>query len=130
MVKKISTKVLYNANCPVCNFEITHYKKYADQSNLPIKFHDLNSSALTAWGLDADTAARRLYVLHDGQLSSGVPAFLVLWAQMPKYKWLARLVGLQGARQIASACYDYILAPLIYRWHLQRMRKQAESNTK
>jgi predicted DCC family thiol-disulfide oxidoreductase YuxK len=124
MKNKPSTSVLYNASCPVCNFEIRHYAQYADSNGLPIRFDDLNSDARVQWGLDADTAARRLYVLHEGELTSGIPAFLVLWAQMPRYMWLARTVGLPGIRQIASAIYDYVLAPVIYRWHLRRLRKQ------
>ncbi|WP_050525977.1 thiol-disulfide oxidoreductase DCC family protein [Pseudorhodobacter aquimaris] len=124
MKNNASTSVLYNANCPVCNFEIRHYAQYAHSNGLPIRFDDLNSEAGEQWGLDPDTAARRLYVLHDGRLTSGLPAFLVLWAQMPRYRWLAQIVGLPGIRHIASAVYDYILAPLIYRWHLRRLRKQ------
>ena len=118
------TSVLFNANCPVCNFEIQHYAQYAVANDLPIRFDDLNSGARDQWGLDADTAARRLYVLHKGRLTSGIPAFLVLWAQMPRYRWLARVVGLPGIRQVASAAYDHVLAPVIYRWHLRRLRKQ------
>ena len=118
------TSVLYNANCPVCNFEIGHYASYAADHGLPIRFDDLNTEARAQWGLDADTAARRLYVLHDGMLTSGIPAFLVLWSQMPRYRLLGRIVGLPGIRQIASATYDHVLAPLIYRWHLRRLRKQ------
>jgi predicted DCC family thiol-disulfide oxidoreductase YuxK len=123
MNQEPTTSVLYNANCPVCNFEISHYARYADENSLPIRFDDLNSEALVQWGLDADTAARRLYVLHRGTLTSGIPAFLVLWAQMPKYKWLARTVDLPGIRQVASLVYDFVLAPVIYRWHLRRLRK-------
>ena len=118
------TSVLYNANCPVCNFEIGHYARYADRAGLPIRFDDLNTKARNLWGLDADTVARRLYVLHDGVLTSGIPAFLVLWALMPRYRLLGRIVGLPGIRQIASAAYDHVLAPVIYRWHLRRLRKQ------
>ena len=120
-----TTTVLYNAGCPVCNFEISHYARYAAKAGLPLRFDDLNTDARAGWGLDADTAARRLYVLHDGALSSGIPAFLVLWAQMPRYRWLARVVGLPGIRQTASAAYDHVLAPVIYRWHLRRLRRQS-----
>ena len=121
-----STSVLYNANCPVCNFEIRQYVQYVQyvhRNSLPIRFDDLNSDALGhslgQWGLDSDTAARRLYVLHEGRLTSGIPVFLALWAQMPRYRWLAQTVGLPGIRHIASVVYDYILAPVIYRWHLR-----------
>ena len=118
------TSVLFNATCPVCNFEIQHYARYAVANDLPIRFDDLNSDARDQWGLDADTAARRLYVLHEGSLTAGIPAFLVLWAQMPKYRRLARVVGFPGIKQIACVAYDHVLAPSIYRWHLRRLRKQ------
>lgn len=124
-MENADTKVLYNANCPVCNFEISHYETYADANGLPIRFDDLNSDALAWWDLTADQAARRLYVVHDGALTSGVPAFLVLWQQMPKYRWLARFVALPVLKQIATVVYDHILAPVIYRWHLRRLAKQA-----
>jgi len=117
------TKVLYNAQCPVCNYEISHYAKYSEKSGLPIRFDDLNSQALGGWGLTPDQAARRLYVVHEGELTSGVPAFLVLWAQMPKYRWVAQLVGLPVFKQISEVAYDYVLAPLIYRWHLRRLAR-------
>jgi predicted DCC family thiol-disulfide oxidoreductase YuxK len=128
MDNSAKTCVLYNATCPVCNYEIQHYERYADAKGLPIRFDDLNSEARVAWGLDSDTAARRLYVLHEGTLTSGIPAFLVLWAQMPKYRWLARVVGLAGIKQIACVAYNYVLAPLIYRWHLRRLRKHTARN--
>jgi predicted DCC family thiol-disulfide oxidoreductase YuxK len=123
------TSVLYNANCPVCNFEIGHYALYAGKAGLPIQFDDLNTDALTQWGLDADTAARRLYVIHDGKLTSGIPAFLVLWAQMPRYRLLGWIIGLPGIRQIAGAAYDHVLAPVIYRWHLRRLRRQSDRHS-
>ena len=125
MEQSPKTAVLYNAECPVCNFEISHYAGYAARHDLPMRFDDLNSEARAAWGLSADAAARRLYVLHDGELSSGIPAFLILWRQMPRYRWLARVVGLPGVRQVAGFGYDYVLAPVIYRWHLRRKARQA-----
>ncbi len=67
-----TTSVLYNATCPVCNFEIQHYARYAGAKGLPIRFDDLNSDARGRWGLDTDTAARRIYVLHAGTLTYGL----------------------------------------------------------
>ena len=118
------TKVLYNDNCPVCSFEINHYAAYAKRNGLAIQFDDLNGPERAAWGLDADTAARRLYVLKDGELTSGIDAFLVLWQDMPRYRWLARVVGTPGIKQAASVLYDHVMAPLIYRWHLRRQARR------
>lgn len=117
------TRVLYNADCPVCSFEINHYAAYSGREGLAIRFEDLNVEALDDWGLTRDAAARRLYVLKDGQMYSGIPAFVVLWQDMPRYRWLARLVSMPGVHWVACKTYDHVLAPLIYRWHLRRQRR-------
>ena len=124
MEKPETTAVLFNAECPVCNFEVTHYADYAAKNGLPIRFDDLNSNALANWDLTPDQAARRLYVVHQGELFSGIAGFLVLWRQMPRYHWLAKIVGLPVIRQISERAYDYILAPVIYRWHFRRKAKR------
>jgi len=118
-----TTKILYNAECPVCNFEISHYAEYSAKKALPLKFEDLNATDLSRWGLTADQAARRLYVSKNGQLYDGIPAFLILWADMPRYRLLGRFIGLPGIRQITTLIYDHILAPTIYRWHKRRLAK-------
>ncbi|RJE78983.1 thiol-disulfide oxidoreductase DCC family protein [Paracoccus sp. JM45] len=128
MENECPTLVLYNGNCPVCDYEIGHYARYAAKTGLPIRFDDLNSGELVHWGLDADTAARRLYVLNDGMLASGIPAFLILWAQMPRYKWLGRIVGFSIVKPVAVVVYDFVLAPVIYHWHLHRLRKAASED--
>jgi hypothetical protein len=46
---------------------------------------------------------------------------------MPRYRWLARIVGLPGVKQTASALYDVVLAPVIYRSHQRRLRKLTRS---
>ncbi|SMY08640.1 thiol-disulfide oxidoreductase DCC family protein [Flavimaricola marinus] len=121
------TRILYNANCPVCSFEIDHYAAWAKAQNLPLRFEDLNTCDAAPYGVTQDQAARRLYVLHKGEVYGGVDGFIVLWQQMPRTRWLARVVGLPGIRQAASAGYDHIVAPLIYRWHLRRQARQRAS---
>ena len=118
------TQVLYNAECPVCRFEIDHYRAYAAREGLDIAFDDLNGDGLGRWGIDRDTAARRLYVLDGDRLLGGIDGFLVLWERMPRYRWLSKLVGVPGIYHLACAAYDYVLAPLIYRWHLLRLRRK------
>lgn len=118
------TDVLYNGDCPVCSIEIDHYARLSQRRDLPVRFDDLNACDLARWGVDADQAARRLHVRHKGEVLSGIPAFLVLWSQMPGYRWLGRIVGLPGLRQLATLVYDHLLAPLLYRWHLRRVRRQ------
>lgn len=114
------TRVLYNETCPVCRFEIDAYARRAKTDGLPIRFDGLVHAE--AWGLTPDQAARRLHVLHRGQLLSGIPAFQALWRQLPHMRWLARLTSLPVIHQIACVTYDRLLAPVIYRAHLRRQR--------
>ena len=37
-------------------------------------------------------AAKRLHVRKNGQVYDGIPAFIALWQDMPRYRWLARVV--------------------------------------
>lgn len=122
------TSVLYNGDCPVCSFEMTRYAAYSKETGLPIRFDDLNKVDLACYGIDADTAAQRLHVLHDGRVLSSIDAFVVLWQQMPRYRWLARLVTVPGLRQIADVLYDRVVAPIIYRRHVRRQQRAALQN--
>lgn len=113
------TQVLYNDTCPVCHFEIDHYRRTA--ADLPIRFDRLSQAA--EWGITTDQAARRLHVMQGGNLLSGMAAFRALWAVMPRYKWLARVTALPILRPLLDAGYDHFAAPLLYRAHLRRVSR-------
>ena len=115
------TRVLYNETCPVCSFEIDAYRRRAEASDLPIRFDTLAEAA--NWGLTADQAARRLHVLHRGELLSGLPAFRALWGEIPHLHWLARLTGRPFIGAAAVTLYDKLLAPVLYRMHLRRQKR-------
>lgn len=119
-----TTEVLYNAECPVCSFEINHYRARTERQGLAIRFDDLNAGT-AEWGLSQDAAAKRLHVRKDGQILAGMPAFRVLWADMPGYGWLARVAGWPILRPLSEFTYDRILAPAIYAWHKRRKRRGA-----
>ena len=114
------TRALYNGDCPVCDAEMCHYADYAQAKGLPIAFDDLTRTDLAVWGVTEDAATRLLHVLHKGQLHVGFDAFLVLWAQMPRYAWAARLCRLPGLYHVLDWGYEHIVARIIYNRHLRR----------
>jgi predicted DCC family thiol-disulfide oxidoreductase YuxK len=121
MSKTHHTEVLYNAACPVCSREIDHYAKITENQALQITYSDLNSAdTCAAWNISPDQAARRLHVRKGNDILSGIPAFIALWQDIPRYRWLARVVGWPGVRQIATLLYDRVLAPLLYVSHQRR----------
>lgn len=121
------TRVLYNEDCPVCRFEINQYRSYSKKHDLAIQFDDLNSAKREKWNISPDQAAKRLHVFKDGVLYDGIPAFLVIWDDMPRYKWLAKFIGLPVIRPLSIAVYDWILAPALYAWHKRRVQNSAVS---
>jgi predicted DCC family thiol-disulfide oxidoreductase YuxK len=119
----MTKEVLYNGQCPICAPEVAVYARDAQAVGADMAFTDLNQTDLTAWGLDADSAARRLHLRDsDGHVLAGVPAFIALWSAIPRWRWLARLVALPVIRTIAGLVYDHILAPVLYTLHKRRKR--------
>lgn len=119
------TRILYNDTCPLCRFEIDHYRTAATRDGAPLRFDRLQDAA--HWGLTEDQAARRLHVLRDGQLLSGLEAFRAIWSTLPRWRWLARVTGWPVVRPAVTVLYDRIAAPLLYRAHLRRQAKARKS---
>lgn len=117
------TTVIFNNTCPICSREIAIYRDLATANDLPIGFVGLGEGDLAQFGLTPDAAARRLYLVQNGQLISGVDAFIVLWRALPGFGWLARVVSLPGIRHTGYVVYDHVLAPLLYALHRRRERR-------
>jgi predicted DCC family thiol-disulfide oxidoreductase YuxK len=115
-------RVIYNGACPICSREVEAYARYCAYRDLPIRFDDLNLIDLSAYGIDEEAARRQLHVLHDGRVVAGLPAFLILWEAMPRFRILARLLRLPVIRPLAAVTYDRLLAPALYAMDRRRRR--------
>ena len=119
----MATRVLFNEDCPICNAEICHYRKYAEKKGIELHFDKLGETDLSLYGVTKDQGAKRLHVISDGQVIHGLPAFQKLWEEMPRYKVLAILTNFPIVREIAALVYDKVLAPVLYKSHLKRLKK-------
>ncbi len=117
--------VLYNDKCPVCSFEIEHYRVLCMKHGIDLAFEKIseNGPMLQASGLSVNDAKKRLHVrIPGGQVKVGVDAFLALWAQMPIYKFLGRLVSIPGIYHLAAVVYNHLLAPTLFWWDKRRVK--------
>jgi len=111
----MTLRILYNGACPICSREVALYRRQAERIGADMAFDDLNSVDLAPWGLNRDQARRRLHALDGQRRLDGLAAFRALWARLPGWRWLARLIALPGVRTLAGLVYDRLLAPWLYR---------------
>ena len=115
-------KVYFNNSCKICKTEIDLYKKEkVDQ----IEWVDItnNQNAKLETNKNDKELLRRLHVLKDGKIFSGAEAFLLVWKNIPKYKFLYSIFKLPIIFQIFSLCYETI-AFFLY----LKNKKQIKSN--
>ena len=124
----MTTRVLFNEDCPICNAEICHYIKYAESNGIELYFDKLGEADLSLYGVSKDQGAKRLHVISDGKVIDGLQAFQKLWAQMPRYKFLAVITNFPVIREIAWLVYDKILAPILYKTHLNRLKRNSDQS--
>ena len=121
---KSYTTVLFNGDCEICSKEICVYKTYGAGKGLPIDFKDINASDLNQFGLTRDETARQLHVIKNCELFKGVKAFVVLWNEMPRYRFLARIFSLPGVTGLAQFFYYHVIARYLYVRDLKRLNNQ------
>ena len=115
-------KVYYNESCNICRAEVNLYKK---QNIKEIEWVDItnNIAAEKDTSKDDKTLLRRLHVKKDGKIFSGAEAFLIVWKNIPKYKFLYLILRLPLIFQIFSITYE-VVAFLLY----LKNKKQIKTN--
>ncbi|HMN44268.1 MAG TPA: TIGR01777 family oxidoreductase [Povalibacter sp.] len=115
--------VLYDTFCPICDGEMNTYCRAARRLGKRWQFDDVATrpELMSRYGIDLQTARRRVYVLADsGRMLSGIEALCTIWAALPYWRGLAWFIRLPPVEPLAAWCYDVILAPLIWRWNRRR----------
>lgn len=118
--------VHYNGACPVCDAEIAHYRRAANENHAPVAFADIAShpGALAGRGITDGELMRRMHVsAPGGHIASGVDAFIAIWRRLPRHRWLALIVALPVIRQLFSASYEWIAVPMLAAWNARRERR-------
>lgn len=111
--------VFYDGACPRCRRDRAEYERLDPDSGNSIEWLDITGEeeALKALGIDPRRAMLELHIQNtDGCILSELPAYQVLMARIPRYRWLGRFIGLPVIRPIASS---------IYHWLVERRLKRA-----
>ena len=100
-------KVYFNNSCKICKAEIDLYKK---EGISKINWVDItnNKQAKIETKKNFKELLRRLHVEKNGEIFSGAKAFLLVWKNIPKYKFLYKIFSLPIIFQIFSVVYEII----------------------
>lgn len=121
--------IMYDPQCPVCEAEMNRYRSDSQRCGKQWRFNDVADcpDLMLRYGLDTNTARKRVYVLDDsGRMISGLRAIELIWASLPHWRVLARVMRLPIIRESSEAFYDFVLAPAIWRWNQRRRAKVVE----
>ena len=115
-------RVYFNNSCKICKAEIDLYKK---ENIKEINWVDIsdNRNAQIETNKNDKQLLRRLHVKKDGKIFSGAKAFLLVWKNIPKYRFLYSIFKLPLIFQIFSLIYE-IIAFFLY----LKNKKQIKTN--
>ena len=100
--------VYFDGACPVCSREVEVYDRI-DRAGT-IGWHDVskNEGDLGKDGVSQSDALARLHArLPDGQIVTGVEAFIAIWERLPGFRLLAPLARRHPIRWLLERGYDW-----------------------
>ena len=103
----MKNKVFFNNSCNICRAEINHYKKH---SNKDIEWVDVtnNNEAQKITSKSYEQLLRRMHVIQDGNLIEGAEVFLIIWKNIPKYRFLYKVLKKPIIFNLFSFFYEIV----------------------
>jgi predicted DCC family thiol-disulfide oxidoreductase YuxK len=98
-------QVFLDGVCHLCSIEGRFLKQNDTLGSL--QFIDISSPDFRAedHGLNASRVHLYFQVKKEGVVLEGVPAFAAVWASLPHYAWVSRLLLFPGLFQLAKLGY-------------------------
>ena len=99
--------VFYDDKCSLCSREINFYKKIRPEA--PISWLGISSSSkeLKIAKIKRVDALMFLHVRDcEGIFHVGVDAFILIWRNLPYFKYINYIVSLPGIYQLANIVYE------------------------
>ena len=120
--------VCYNGECAICRHEIESYQRMAKEAGVEVAWRDIatDQAILTDLNVTENEVARRLHVVADGKMLTGVEAFAAIWSKLPRLRRFAPMLDWPLVRPIAHLAYERLAAPALFALHLRRRRRRAK----
>tara|TARA_B100000767_G_scaffold183431_1_gene171234 strand:- start:998 stop:1369 length:372 start_codon:yes stop_codon:yes gene_type:complete len=98
--------VFYDDKCSLCSREINFYKKIAPKA--PLIWLGISTSSIELNNAKVKRIDALMF-LHardnDGMFHIGVDAFILIWRNLPYFKYINYFISLPGIYQLANLIY-------------------------
>lgn len=100
--------VFFDDQCGLCSKEIAHYQKVTPPNTISWCPLSQSQSALKAHDIEYVVALKHLHAItHDNQLYIGVDAFIAIWQQLPRWRWLAKVAKFKPLNWLLKIGYKW-----------------------
>ena len=81
--------VFFDGGCPLCQREVNHYRRIDHQQNISWIDIARERDVLIEYSLSYDSAMQQLHAVNTaGQVVTGLDAFLLIWENIDRYRFL------------------------------------------
>ncbi len=98
--------LFYDGACSLCRKEITFYQKL--DKNKRVVWNDISHErdVLKEYNITYEQAMREIHGIgHRGEILKGVDAFILIWHELPYFRYLAALINLCRLRPLLRFGY-------------------------
>lgn len=100
--------MLFDGGCPLCSKEVAHYRRLDKQDKVEWADIHADPTILEQYDIAYLAAMKHLHVIDlNGSVVIGAPAFAVVWAQLPGYRFLAHVTALPGVLPVLDRLYRW-----------------------
>ncbi len=112
--------LFYDGGCPLCRKEIAHYRRLDRQQRIHWVDIQQDSELLNSNGISLPQAMARIHALTaQGEICTGVEAFMLIWRELPYYRVLPKLIAKLHLTNVLELLYQRFA-----RFRLKRRIKQ------
>ncbi len=100
--------VFFDGKCNLCSKEINYYQRIAPKNTFNWVDITKTPGELDKFEIKLSDGLRLMHVADsNGNISTGVDAFIIMWKQIKYWKILGLFVSLPIVKQIANLLYQY-----------------------
>jgi len=100
--------VFFDGKCNLCSKEIDYYQRIAPKNTFNWVDITKTPGELDKFEIKLSDGLRLMHVADsNGNIFTGVDAFIIMWKQIKYWKFLGLFVSLPIVKQIANLLYQY-----------------------